>query len=78
MQPLPPYSLGVPHDIYNSYTALSYVWGYHADKSAIFIDNKPIDVTRNLAAALHALRHNTETYQVWADAACIDQFNTLE
>jgi hypothetical protein len=68
----------VPQYFYDSYTALSYVWGDHSDKRTIFIGDKLFEVTRNLAAALHALRHNTKIFQMWADAISIDQTNIPE
>ena len=60
-------------DIYENYTALSYVWGDASQKRVIFIDERPSQITINLATALEDLRHQHSTLRLWADAICIDQ-----
>lgn len=65
-------------DIYDQYTALSYVWGDAHNTTTITIDRCPFDVTVNLAAALDALRDAERTLRVWADAVCINQTDPEE
>jgi hypothetical protein len=67
------------HDnIYEKYTALSYVWGDTSRKRVIFIDKRPLQITINLATALDDLRHQHTILRLWADAICIDQSNISE
>ena len=67
------------HDnIYEKYTALSYVWGDASQKRVIFIDKRPSQITINLAEALDDLRHQHIILRLWADAICIDQSNIPE
>jgi len=65
-------------DIFESYTALSYVWGDASQKRVIFIDKRPSQITINLAEALDDLRHQHIILRLWADAICIDQSNISE
>lgn len=65
-------------DIYQHYTALSYVWGDASKKQLVFVNEKPLQVTVNLAAALDDLRHSKIILRLWADAVCIDQSNIKE
>jgi hypothetical protein len=65
-------------DIYEHYTALSYVWGDASQKRVIFIDQRPFQITINLAAALDDLRHQHNMLRLWADAICVDQSNISE
>ena len=69
------------------YNALSYVWGDVDDKTIIKVNHLAVSVTKNLANALHALRHypvsHTETFDqptlaLWVDALCINQKDPLE
>lgn len=60
-------------DIYESYTALSYVWGDAREKRTIFVNSLPFDVTVNLAAALDDIRDEKRPLRLWADAICINQ-----
>ncbi|KAE9372711.1 HET-domain-containing protein, partial [Stipitochalara longipes BDJ] len=65
-------------DIYQHYTALSYVWGDASKTRVVFVDHTPFQATINLAAALDDLRHSHHVLRLWADAICIDQSNILE
>jgi hypothetical protein len=62
---------GCHDDIYQHYTALSYVWGDAGQQRIVFVDNKPFHVTVNLATALHDLRHPQNVLRLWADAICL-------
>jgi hypothetical protein len=55
------------------YEALSYTWGDPKDRAPICVGGEETLVTKNLAAALHALRDPTETRTLWIDAICINQ-----
>ncbi|KAK5652305.1 hypothetical protein OQA88_10653 [Cercophora sp. LCS_1] len=81
-----------------TYCALSYVWGDPAKTAKILIaaesaagilsEEKAIDVTTNLEAALRHVRsqwaahrrvgHDTSSFRLWADAICINQTDTKE
>jgi hypothetical protein len=65
-------------DIYDQYTALSYVWGDPNNQRTIFLDDQPFNITANLAAALEDLRHQYKTLRLWVDAICINQSDLLE
>lgn len=65
-------------DIYDHYTALSYVWGNPKDTSTILLNGQPFQVTANLASALKDLRDERKYLRLWVDALCIDQRNVLE
>jgi heterokaryon incompatibility protein (HET) len=60
-------------DIIDHYTALSYVWGDATRYGCIFVDEKIIDITTTLEAALRDLRDRTRIMRIWADAICINQ-----
>jgi hypothetical protein len=60
-------------DIYEHYTALSYVWGDANDKTPISIDGKFLQITKNLECALRHLRDEKRVLHVWADGVCINQ-----
>jgi hypothetical protein len=66
------------NDIYDQYTALSYVWGDPKELKTIFIDDQLWSITVNLATALDVLRDERKVLRLWADAICIDQSNTQE
>ena len=66
------------NDIFDHYTALSYVWGDPTDLQTILVDGLPFSVRANLYSALRDLRDNTKTLRLWADAICIDQLNEDE
>ncbi|THV44790.1 hypothetical protein BGAL_0579g00050 [Botrytis galanthina] len=65
-------------DIYEGYTALSYVWGDPRARKIVFINGRPFSVTVNLADALLHLRDENRPLRLWADAICIDQKNLGE
>ncbi|KAF7959032.1 hypothetical protein EAE96_002549 [Botrytis aclada] len=65
-------------DIYEGYTALSYVWGDARARKTVFINEKPFSITVNLANALTHLRDGERPLRLWADAICIDQKNLGE
>ncbi|KAN0096106.1 HET domain containing protein [Hyaloscypha variabilis] len=60
-------------DIYEHYTALSYVWGDLIHAKTIWLDETPILVTHNLFSALRDLRSDSRPLRIWADAICINQ-----
>jgi Heterokaryon incompatibility protein (HET) len=60
-------------DIFDHYTALSYVWGDGTDLRSISLDGTLFEVTSNLYSALTDLRHATKILRLWADAICINQ-----
>jgi hypothetical protein len=53
------------------YQALSYCWGDPAVTESIRLEGESIQVTISLAAALRAIRYETEEAVLWADAICI-------
>lgn len=56
------------------YEALSYCWGDASDKIAIDCNgSRGLAVTKNLHAALLALRLPNQERVLWADAICINQ-----
>lgn len=63
-----------------SYEALSYVWGGSPSESSptITIDGAVIKITRNLHAALIALRRDDKYRTLWIDALCINQKDRKE
>lgn len=65
---------------YQSYRALSYVWGDSRRKCPITLNGQPFFVTANLEAALRNLRltPSVQTPHLWIDAICIDQENFSE
>ncbi|KAF7894482.1 uncharacterized protein EAF01_009933 [Botrytis porri] len=65
-------------DIYNGYTALSYVWGDPRARKTVFINERPFSTTVNLADAIDHLRDEERPLRLWADAICIDQDNLGE
>ncbi|KAE9375132.1 HET-domain-containing protein [Stipitochalara longipes BDJ] len=60
-------------DIYEHYTALSYVWGDANDTASISVDGRFLQVTKNLECALRYLRDEKRVLRVWADGVCINQ-----
>jgi hypothetical protein len=60
-------------DIYEHYTALSYVWGDPIYAKTIWLDETAILVTHNLFSALRDLRSDSRPLRIWADAICINQ-----
>ncbi|KAH8795371.1 heterokaryon incompatibility protein-domain-containing protein [Hyaloscypha finlandica] len=71
-------TLKIYRDIYDDYTALSYVWGDPNDTRSIWIDGIPFPTPINLFSALRDLRHENRTLLVWADAICINQIDDEE
>jgi hypothetical protein len=65
-------------DIFDHYTALSYVWGVATETDIIIIDDTPKTITITLGAALRDLRDSSRIIRIWADALCIDQSNDDE
>lgn len=60
------------------YEALSYVWGSYTDLQAIQLDEEHFRVTRNLFAALDALRLPDRDRILWVDALAINQSDFFE
>jgi hypothetical protein len=65
-------------DIFEHYTALSYVWGNANNKRTTYLNEIPFEITVNLLDALDDLRDEHNTLRLWVDAICIDQANILE
>jgi Heterokaryon incompatibility protein (HET) len=57
---------------------ISYVWGDQRNLARILVDEKPINVTINLANALRFIRHPKEAKLVSADVVCINQGDDTE
>jgi hypothetical protein len=66
------------HSLVHHYTALSYVWGDSIEKRHIIIDGCSFYVGPNLHSALCHIRDKADVMKVWADAICINQFDTAE
>lgn len=62
----------------SSYEALSYVWGAVPGESEIQVNKRPFLATKNLEAALRALRYRNSMRTLWVDAICINQKDPLE
>ena len=62
----------------SNYIALSCVWGDYTDRRNITVNNTPVIVTKNLAAALRSIRDVEKAVTVWADALCINQTDDEE
>jgi hypothetical protein len=62
---------------WGDYTAISYTWGSLEERKTIIINEVPVTVRRNLAAALDRLR-STHVYKIWVDAICINQDDVNE
>jgi hypothetical protein len=61
-----------------TYEALSYTWGNPKETEPIIVNGQTMRVTKNLNAALLALRKENEDRIMWIDALCIDQTNVQE
>jgi hypothetical protein len=66
-------TLRICEDIYDHYTAVSYVWGDPNNTKVIWVDGTPLPITVNLYSALVDLRREKKTLLLWADAICINQ-----
>ena len=60
------------------YEILSYTWGDTEDTVPITIEDHEVQVTRNLHAALKALRRRNSARRLWVDAICINQDDLRE
>ncbi|CAI6338039.1 unnamed protein product [Periconia digitata] len=58
--------------------ALSYHWGNANDTTELTCNGNPIFITKNLYAALHRIRGETQPCLIWADAICINQKDVEE
>ncbi|KAL2066146.1 hypothetical protein VTL71DRAFT_2217 [Oculimacula yallundae] len=61
-----------------TYEALSYTWGSPEDPKRIWVDDKYLFVTRNLADALLHLRLDDNPRILWIDAICVNQQDLKE
>ncbi|KAK0117365.1 hypothetical protein ONS96_013195 [Cadophora gregata f. sp. sojae] len=55
------------------YEALSYVWGDANQTKELYLEARPIQVTKSLHGALRHLRQESTERVIWADAICINQ-----
>jgi hypothetical protein len=61
---------------WGDYQALSYDWGDSKSTGTIYINSQPLEVPRNLEAALRVVQREMKPNTVsmmWADAICINQ-----
>lgn len=65
-------------NLFEPYTALSYVWGTSEKRRQINLDDHPVAITENLEDALRGMRDRVNIHRIWADALCIDQSNISE
>ncbi|PVH72694.1 HET-domain-containing protein, partial [Cadophora sp. DSE1049] len=63
----------VKQDIFEHYTALSYVWGDATQTTQIMVGEKTLEVTKSLDSALRHLRDERRVLNIWADGVCINQ-----
>src|SRR3569833_2353661 len=63
---------------YNSFEALSYVWGGTDDGVTILVDDISVSVTKSLEAALRHLRFQDRPRMLWIDYICINQYDIEE
>jgi hypothetical protein len=64
---------------FQSYEALSYVWGDSSSPQQIFLHgSKHVPVTQNLYNLLRSLRERTNGRRLWVDALCINQSDVDE
>lgn len=66
-----------PEDSIPQYQALSYVWGAPDKTKSIAVNDKTVQVTENLYAALVQLRCWAVDF-IWIDAICINQGDVRE
>ncbi|KAI1424688.1 heterokaryon incompatibility protein-domain-containing protein [Xylaria sp. FL1777] len=60
------------------YEALSYTWGDQSSLVDIKVSGKNVSVTRNLYAALRAIRLRDRQRRLWIDQLCINQWDLEE
>ncbi|KAI7769715.1 hypothetical protein LZL87_003205 [Fusarium oxysporum] len=61
------------------YHALSYEWGEESkDEPDITVNDRKVQIRRNLFNALRSIRKPTEDLQLWVDAICINQSDVEE
>jgi len=60
------------------YEALSYVWGSPIDKRAIACGGGRVNIPTNLRDLLQRLRSPFKVRRLWADAICINQYDSKE
>jgi Heterokaryon incompatibility protein (HET) len=65
-------------DVFSHYTTLSYVWGCPDKVETIWIDDALLKITANLFLALRDLRHEKNSFLLWADGICINQKDNAE
>jgi hypothetical protein len=63
---------------WDSYSALSYVWGYSTDRVEISCNDCSAFITMNLYHALVQIWSMTPQKRLWADALCINQEDDVE
>ncbi|KAF7541914.1 hypothetical protein G7054_g193 [Neopestalotiopsis clavispora] len=72
---LPPIQLGA---CAGRYEALSYVWGPSERSTCIQVNERHMEIRRNLCCALTNLRDAKQPRVLWVDALCIDQSSIVE
>jgi hypothetical protein len=68
-------------EVIPQFEAFSYTWGSPENPVDIFVGEQgyqAISVTRNLAEALHYLRHEDNPRVLWIDAVCVNQQDLRE
>ena len=60
------------------YMAISYSWGNPKDRVLVSCNENDLQITRSLHGALWRLREKGYTGQIWADAICINQQDSIE
>ena len=63
----------IKQDLFEHYTALSYVWGDATQTTQIMVGKRTLEVTKSLDSALRHLRDEMRVLNVWADGVCINQ-----
>lgn len=71
-------TLALCADIYDHYTALSYVWGDPNITKTIWVNETPFLITINLYSALRDIPHERVSLQLWTDAICINRHDDEE
>jgi hypothetical protein len=66
------------NEIFEHYTALSYVWGQTTQADSLVVNGVPFFVTENLQSALRDLRDKERSRLLWVDAICINQADFQE